>query len=152
MAESDYDSEDSNDENNWRNEYPDTDEEFSIGEDDMRKAVEDLNIGKWICIDFFFGNSKFNNNQILCMIPGSDSDLSSDEPEYGDEPVVHFLEHDEMTEYQYFKKYGHLRANKKYYRKKGSGHGTTATESDEPKDSDSDREISASDVSSEVED
>lgn len=41
------DEDDSNDENNWRNDYPDEDEfNESIGEDDMRKAIEDFDIGK----------------------------------------------------------------------------------------------------------
>lgn len=43
--DSDIDSEDSNDEAHWRNEYPDTDENISIGEEDMRRAVEDLHFG-----------------------------------------------------------------------------------------------------------
>lgn len=38
-------SEDSNAEDNWRNDYPDTDEDFSVGEEDMRRAVEDIGIG-----------------------------------------------------------------------------------------------------------
>ncbi|XP_065089901.1 probable RNA polymerase II nuclear localization protein SLC7A6OS [Ochlerotatus camptorhynchus] len=42
-------SEDSNDENNWRNDYPDEDEDVfgdcqSVGEDDMRRAVEELDL------------------------------------------------------------------------------------------------------------
>lgn len=45
VLDSDIDSEDSNDEANWRNEYPDTDENLSIGEEDMRRAVEELNFG-----------------------------------------------------------------------------------------------------------
>lgn len=39
-------SEDSNAENNFRNDYPDTDEDFSVGEEDMRKAIEEINFGK----------------------------------------------------------------------------------------------------------
>ena len=44
------DSEDSNDENNWRNDYPDEDDnaygedDESIDEDDMRRAVEQIDI------------------------------------------------------------------------------------------------------------
>lgn len=38
-------SDDSNDENHWANEYPDTDDDFSVGEADMRKAIEDLDFG-----------------------------------------------------------------------------------------------------------
>ncbi|XP_058815969.1 probable RNA polymerase II nuclear localization protein SLC7A6OS isoform X2 [Topomyia yanbarensis] len=46
---SDEESEDSNDENNWRNDYPDEDEDVfgdanSVDEDDMRRAVQDLDI------------------------------------------------------------------------------------------------------------
>ncbi|XP_019561485.3 probable RNA polymerase II nuclear localization protein SLC7A6OS [Aedes albopictus] len=42
-------SEDSNDENNWRNDYPDEDEDVfgdcqSVDEDDMRRAVEELDL------------------------------------------------------------------------------------------------------------
>ncbi|OWR52486.1 putative RNA polymerase 2 nuclear localization protein SLC7A6OS [Danaus plexippus plexippus] len=44
-VESDEDSEDSNAENDWRNEYPDSDPS-SIDEGDMIKAVENCNIGK----------------------------------------------------------------------------------------------------------
>lgn len=46
--ESDTHSEDSNSENHWRNEYPDEDEygdDESIGESDMRRAVNNLDIG-----------------------------------------------------------------------------------------------------------
>lgn len=44
--ESDH-SEDSNSESHWRNEYPDEDEDDdeSIGENDMRRAVNNLDIG-----------------------------------------------------------------------------------------------------------
>lgn len=53
MQESDNDSEDSNDENNWRNEYPDSDDmadgdNSSVGEADMRRAMKDFDIGKWL--------------------------------------------------------------------------------------------------------
>lgn len=46
-------SEDSNSESNWRNEYPDEDEDNddddeSIGEKDMRRAVNNLDIGMLI--------------------------------------------------------------------------------------------------------
>lgn len=91
------DSEDSNEEAHWRNEYPDTDDGLSIGEEDMRRAVEDLNFG-------------------------SDADnLSSDDDDgnYGDDPVVHFMDEsdDEENEYDYFKKHGRVRNNAAYYRK-----------------------------------
>lgn len=41
----DYDSssEDSNAENNWRNDYPDEDDAGSIGENDMRQAMQSMN-------------------------------------------------------------------------------------------------------------
>lgn len=92
--ESEYEDEDSNDENNWRNDYPDTDEDFSVGEDDMRRAVEDLNLG-------------------------SNDELSSDESEYEVEPPIHFLnaEKEKIDEYGYFKRHGQIRANRQYYRK-----------------------------------
>lgn len=92
---SDYDSEDSNDEANWRNDYPDTDDDLSIGEEDMRRAVEDMH----------FSSEK----------------ESSDEEDYnyGEEPVVHFMaEQSEETEYNYFKKHGHIRNHAAYYRSK----------------------------------
>lgn len=93
--DSDMDSEDSNDEDNWRNEYPDTDDDFSIGEEDMRRAVEDLQMG-------------------------SDENLSSDESDYAKEPIVHFLDADgddnELNEFDYFKKHGRMQAHKQYYR------------------------------------
>lgn len=43
------DSDDSNDENNWRNDYPEDEEAdrgSSICENEMRKAMEDFDIGK----------------------------------------------------------------------------------------------------------
>lgn len=96
LNDSDHDSDDSNDEANRRNEYPDTDDGFSVGEDDMRRAVEDLNFG-------------------------SDADnLSSDDDDgnYGDDPVIHFMDEsdDNDNEYEYFKKHGHRRNHATYYR------------------------------------
>lgn len=86
------DSEDSNDEDNWRNEYPDTDDDFSVGEEDMRRAVEDLNFG-------------------------SDDNLSSDESDYDREPAVHFLDaDDDLSVFDYFKKYGRVKSHGQYYR------------------------------------
>lgn len=85
-------SENSNDEGNWRNDYPDTDEDFSIGEDDMRRAVQDLNLG-------------------------SDDNLSSDESDYAKEPTVHFLDAgSDSDEYAYFKKNGQMHSHKSFYR------------------------------------
>ena len=60
---SDADSEDSNAENDWRNDYPDEDEDgladgASVGEDDMVRAVEDLDLGMMmlnplrVCVSF----------------------------------------------------------------------------------------------------
>lgn len=51
--DSENESEDSNDENNWRNDYPDEDEmagddNSSVGEADMRRAMNDFDIGKHI--------------------------------------------------------------------------------------------------------
>lgn len=53
MQNSDNDSEDSNDENNWRNEYPDSDDmgdddKSSIGEEDIRRAMKYIDIGNYI--------------------------------------------------------------------------------------------------------
>lgn len=50
IDESDSHSEDSNSEGHWRNEYPDEDEDGneSIGERDMRRAVNNLDIGMLI--------------------------------------------------------------------------------------------------------
>ncbi|XP_055319772.1 probable RNA polymerase II nuclear localization protein SLC7A6OS [Sitodiplosis mosellana] len=97
LNDSDLDSEDSNDEAHWRNEYPDTDDGHSIGEEDMRRAVEDLNF-----------DSDADNLS-------SDDD---DERNYVDDPVVHFMDEseDEENEYDYFKKHGQLRSNAAYYR------------------------------------
>lgn len=97
LNDSDMDSEDSNDEANWRNEYPDTDDGHSIGEEDMRRAVEDLNF-----------NSDADN-------------LSSDDDDahnYVDDPVVHFMDEceDDENEYNYFKKHGQVRNHAAYYR------------------------------------
>lgn len=93
LDDSDIDSEDSNDEANFRNEYPSTDDNFSIGEDDMRRAVEELNVG-------------------------SDGDLSSDDEDvYGKEPAIHFIENGEMDEFEYFKKHGRIQSHNAYYRK-----------------------------------
>lgn len=97
LNDSDMDSEDSNDEAHWRNEYPDTDDGLSVGEEDMRRAVEDLNFG-------------------------SDADnLSSDDDDddhYVNDPVVHFMNEsdDEENEYDYFKKHGRVRNHAAYYR------------------------------------
>lgn len=97
LNDSDMDSEDSNDEAHWRNEYPDTDDDLSIGEEDMRRAVEDLN---------------FNSD---------DDNLSSDDDDarhYVDDPVVHFMDEsdDDENEYNYFKKHGQVRNHAAYYR------------------------------------
>lgn len=98
LDKSDIDSEDSNDEANWRNEYPDTDDGLSIGEEDMRRAVEDLNFGS------------------------ENDNLSSDDDDsnYGEDPVIHFIDEndgdDDENEYGYFKKYGQVRNHASYYR------------------------------------
>lgn len=98
MNESDFDSEDSNDEANWRNDYPDTDDDASIGEEDMRRAIEDMHF--------------------------SSENESSDEEDYnyGEEPVVHFMAEEEEegveNEYNYFKKHGHIRNHAAFYRSK----------------------------------
>jgi hypothetical protein len=46
-SDDEIEDEDSNDENNWRNDYPDEsdDDPDSVNEADMRRCVEDLNIG-----------------------------------------------------------------------------------------------------------
>lgn len=108
--------EDSNDEGNWKNDYPDTDEEFSIGEEDMRRAVEDLNFG-------------------------SDS-LSSDESDYAPEPAIHFMDAgSDSDEYAYFKKNGQMKSNQIYYRNSRTRRqAPTAVESDSEADDDADKE------------
>lgn len=59
LDDSSPESEDSNDENNWRNEYPDTDEEGggggghdddSVGEKDMRRAFNSMGMGKFYIV------------------------------------------------------------------------------------------------------
>ena len=49
----DHEDEDSNDENNWRNDYPDEDEmsDNSIGEREMRRAMNDIEIGNELSSD-----------------------------------------------------------------------------------------------------
>lgn len=106
LDDSDFLSDNSNDEGHWRNEYPDTDDGASIGDDDMRRAVEDLN----------FGN---------------DADESSSENEimvYTKEPAVHFIDTanggdgdvgndgDNDDDYDYFKKHGRIKKHTEYYR------------------------------------
>lgn len=120
---SDYDSEDSNDEANWRNEYPDTDDDLSIGEEDMRRAVEDMHFS-------------------------SENESSDDEDyNYGDEPVVHFMpEQSDETAYNYFKKHGHIRNHAAYYRSKPQNRRIFgAHDTDDEDDDDGDGDSSDSD-------
>lgn len=120
-ADSDKDSEDSNDEDNWRNDYPDTDDNFSVGEDDMRRAVEDLNIG-------------------------SDDNLSSDESDYGREPVVHFLDaDDDLSAFDYFKKYGRVKSHGQYYRKERTGRTAVTRGTDSDTESSNDASVASYD-------
>lgn len=42
--DSDLDSEDSNAENNWRNDYPDEDDMISVNEDDMVEAMKNVDL------------------------------------------------------------------------------------------------------------
>lgn len=111
-------SEDSNDEDNWRNEYPDTDDDFSVGEEDMRRAVEELNFG-------------------------SDDNLSSDESDYGREPAVHFLEaDDDLSAFDYFKKHGRVKSHGRYYRSARVRRLAATHDSDSDSNSNSDTESS----------
>lgn len=119
---SDIDSEDSNDEANWRNDYPDTDDGASVGDDDMRRAVEDLNFH---------------------------SDALSSDDEAGDERVVHFIDQadDDDAEYEYFRKHGRVKSHTEFYRLRGR---RAAADSDESSADDSDADAtksSGSDVS-----
>lgn len=115
-ADSDNDSEDSNDEDNWRNDYPDTDDNFSVGEEDMRRAVEDLNFG-------------------------SDDNLSSDESDYGREPAIHFLDaDDDLSAFDYFKKHGRVKSHGQYYRTARARR--TAAAQDTDSDTESSNEVS----------
>lgn len=113
----DNNSEDSNDEANWRNEYPDTDDDFSIGEEDMRKAVEELNVGS-----------------------DADNSSSDDDDAYGAEPAIHFMPESD-DEYEYFKKHGRIKSHAQYYRthprKKVIRTASDSDESNEENDSDS---------------
>lgn len=121
-ADSDNDSEDSNDEDNWRNDYPDTDDNFSVGDDDMRRAVEDLNIG-------------------------SDDNLSSDESDYGREPVVHFLDadDDDLSAFDYFKKHGRVKSHGQYYRNARTGRTAVAHGTDSDTESSNDASVASDD-------
>lgn len=106
LEDSDFLSDDSNDEGNWRNEYPDTDDGASVGDDDMRRAVEDLNFG-----DDADELSSDNENMI-----------------YTTEPVVHFIDTkngdggddgndgDDDDDYDYFKKHGRIKKHTEFYR------------------------------------
>lgn len=116
-ADSDNDSEDSNDEDNWRNDYPDTDDDFSVGEEDMRRAVEDLNFG-------------------------SDDNLSSDESDYDQEPVVHFRgTDDDLSAFDYFKKHGRVKAHGQYYRSGRVQRAAAAHDSDKDTESSNDESV-----------
>ncbi|CAH1953619.1 unnamed protein product [Acanthoscelides obtectus] len=99
-ADSD-DSEDSNAENNWRNDYPDESDMESINQDDMVKAVRKIDLG---------------------------NDLSSDE---GEEDYVYSLEQedayreevDEEDVYRYGERYARFKAeNKKFVESTGLDH------------------------------
>lgn len=123
FVDSDIDSEDSNDEANWRNDYPDTDDGASVGDDDMRRAVEDLNFH-------------------------SDA-LSSDDEKGDGDGVVHFVDQadDDDAEYEYFRKHGRVKSHTEFYRQRGR---RPPADSDESSADDSDADAtksSASDVS-----
>lgn len=77
-AESDSDSEDSNSESHWRNEYPDEDEDGdeSIGEKDMRRAVNNLDLGMlfhW-SVDTYVHSKLFPDDDL-----SEDEDLDDDD-------------------------------------------------------------------------
>jgi hypothetical protein len=60
-SENDED-EDSNDENNWKNDYPDEDEMYddeSVGEGEMRRAMDDLDFGHELSSDDENDNNGF---------------------------------------------------------------------------------------------
>lgn len=122
LNDTDYDSEDSNEEAHWRNEYPDTDDDFSVGEDDMRRAVEDLNIAS-----------------------DEDNLSTDDESDYGRDPVVHFM--DESNEYDYFKKHGRIASHNAYYRD-GNAHKARCDEDDDEDDEDIESTSPASSIAS----
>ncbi|XP_031637652.1 probable RNA polymerase II nuclear localization protein SLC7A6OS [Contarinia nasturtii] len=125
--DTDYDSDDSNNEAHWRNDYPDTDDGLSvdsIDEEDMRRAVEDLNL-----------NSDADN-------------LSSDdenECNYSEDPVVHFMNESDEDEYKYFKKHGRRKNHGALYRTNNPAQRNKIDEEDS--DIDDDRSSDESDNS-----
>lgn len=80
VDESDTHSDDSNSESHWRNDYPDEDDEYgdddneSIGEREMRRAVNNLDIGETICCYFEY----FEGIMTRVLTP-LDDDLSDDD-------------------------------------------------------------------------
>lgn len=72
-------SDDSNDENYYTNDYPDDGEgAYSEGEEDIRRAVEDFDIGNFLFYDFYFMHLKtFFKKYFL----DGDRELSSDDEE-----------------------------------------------------------------------
>lgn len=92
--ESDEDSEDSNAENNWKNDYPDEDDLASINEDDMIEAVNNLKI-----------------DEDLLSSDSGEEDLvySREEQEFQDDEA----EHDREDELRYGKLYAKFKAKNK---------------------------------------
>lgn len=75
----DNEDEDSNDENNWRNDYPDEDEDVeSIGERDMRRAMDDLDFGLELSSD------DGNENGFVYSVDAEGFNFE-DDLDYGDE-------------------------------------------------------------------
>lgn len=124
LDNSDVDSEDSNDEANWRNEYPDTDDGSSIGDNDIRRAVEDMNFD------------------------GEEGQLSSDDHAPA-EGVVHFIDRDsdDDDEYAYFKKHGQVKMHSQFYRNRSRRAKADSDDDDDSSDDSNTSKSSASDVS-----
>lgn len=112
-------SEDSNEEGNYRNDYPDTDSDFSVNDNDIRIAVEDLAIT-------------------------TEESSSDDDHVYGNDPsgsVVEFVEAGIDDEFDYFKKMGRIRKHNQFYRTDQCRIWNRRCDSDSDSDSDSDIDV-----------
>lgn len=120
-------SEDSNEEGNYRNDYPDTDSDFSVKDNDIRNAVENLAISV-------------------------DETSSDDDYVHGNDPsgpVVNFVEAEPGDEFNYFKKFGQIRKYSAHYRNNRRRLGRPSTNnSDTESDTESDPDDNLNETSS----
>lgn len=146
LDNSDIDSEDSNDEANWRNDYPDT-EEDSIGEDDMRRAMAELNVanGSYFCCCYcsFDSHTPFPHGLLFFSLDESISD--TEVLAYGQEKR-HTLDtsnddsdNDDDDDYVYFKKFGRMKMHSEHYRKSRNMRRNEDSDDEDSCNDDSDR-------------